>query len=139
MMARRSNKAAPGARETVPARELRLRLYAGAHIAMGPGKADLLEAIMRCGSISAAGRELGISYKRCWDMVETMNQCFRQSLVITAAGGSHGGGAMVTEYGHTVLREFRAMERAAEIAITEPMRALRMRLRARRKSQAGAR
>ena len=73
MMARRSNKAAPGARETVPARELRLRLYAGAHIAMGPGKADLLEAIMRCGSISAAGRELGISYKRCWDMVETMN------------------------------------------------------------------
>lgn len=81
--------------------------YAGTVSAMGPGKADLLEAIARCGSISAAARDMGMSYKRAWDLVDTMNKCFREPLVVTATGGSHGGGAQVTEFGHGVLRRYR--------------------------------
>ena len=60
-------------------------------IAMGPGKADLLEAIAGTGSISAAARKLGMSYRRAWVLVNTMNQCFDRPLVETATGGSHGG------------------------------------------------
>lgn len=85
---------------------------------MGPGKADLLEAIDRVGSISAAAREMGMSYKRAWDLVDTMNRCFRHPLVSTATGGSHGGGAHVTEFGHDVLRRYRAMECKANDSVS---------------------
>ncbi len=107
--------------QTVAPRELRLRVYAGDAIAMGPGKADLLEAIDRTGSISAAGRELGISYKRCWDLVETMNTSFREPLVATAAGGSRGGGTVLTDCGREVLAQFRHMEEQARMAVADEM------------------
>jgi len=71
----------------------RLRILLGAEIAIGPGKADLLEAIARSGSISAAGRELGMSYRRAWNLVEVMNRSFRAPLVETLTGGAGGGGA----------------------------------------------
>jgi molybdate transport system regulatory protein len=84
-------------------------------IAMGPGKADLLRAIEQSGSISAAARELGMSYRRAWLLVDTMNQCFRSPLVETLTGGQHGGGARVTDLGHDVLRRYLEMEaKAAE-------------------------
>lgn len=88
---------------------IKIRIPFGELSAMGPGKADLLDAIERTGSISAAGRDLGMSYKRAWDLVDTMNRCFREPLVSTATGGSHGGGAKVTEFGHQVLRSYRAL------------------------------
>ena len=91
---------------------------------MGPGKADLLEAIDRAGSISGAARDMGMSYKRAWDLVETMNRCFRQPLVATATGGSHGGGAHVTDFGHDVLRRYRDMECKANDCVTEELREL---------------
>ena len=76
--------------------KIKLQLFCGDEIAMGPGKADLLEAIAREGSISGAGRALGMSYRRTWMLVDVMNRCWRQPLVETSAGGSHGGGARVT-------------------------------------------
>lgn len=91
---------------------------------MGPGKADLLEAIARAGSISGAARDMGMSYKRAWDLVETMNRCFKQQLVSTATGGSHGGGAHVTDFGHDVLRRYREMECKANESVTQELREL---------------
>ncbi|HUF20567.1 MAG TPA: winged helix-turn-helix domain-containing protein [Burkholderiales bacterium] len=86
-------------------------------IAMGPGKADLLEAIEQTGSISAAARKMRMSYRRAWLLVDTMNQCFAKPLVATATGGSHGGGAQITEFGREVLRRYREMDSAASAAV----------------------
>lgn len=91
---------------------------------MGPGKADLLEAIERAGSISAAAREMGMSYKRAWDLVDTMNRCFKHPLVSTATGGSHGGGAHVTEFGRDVLHRYRDMECKANDSVADELKAL---------------
>ncbi len=92
---------------------------------MGPGKADLLEAIEREGSISAGGRALGMSYRRTWMLVDTMNRCWREPLVETATGGRHGGGARLTELGREVLRNFRLLQgRIAEAAESDALAAL---------------
>src|SRR5512145_2870057 len=89
----------------------RLRVVLGPGIAIGPGKADLLEAIDRTGSISAAGRQLKMSYRRAWLLVEELNNSFKSDLVAAGKGGAHGGGARLTEMGASVLRHFRNMER----------------------------
>src|SRR5512140_2129613 len=73
-------------------------------IAMGPGKADLLRAIDETGSISAAARQMEMSYRRAWLLVDTMNQAFKSPVVVTLTGGKAGGGAAVTEFGKEVLR-----------------------------------
>jgi molybdate transport system regulatory protein len=104
--------------------ELRLRLMEGDDIAMGPGKADLLEAIAQTGSISGAGRTLNMSYRRAWQLVDLMNRVFREPLVRSAAGGAHGGGAQVTEFGMLVLARYRAMEAAAAAAARTHIRGL---------------
>lgn len=83
---------------------------AGKNIALGPGKVDLLEAIERTGSISAGARELGLSYRRAWDLVDTMNHCFKQLLVERIKGGKGGGGAQLTDQGRRVLKLYRTME-----------------------------
>jgi molybdate transport system regulatory protein len=108
----------------VSSKLLKIRIPHGTESAMGPGKADLLEAIDRAGSISAAAREMGMSYKRAWDLVDTMNRCFKQPLVATATGGSHGGGARVTEFGHDVLRRYRAIECTASAAVEQEVQVL---------------
>lgn len=90
-------------------------------IAMGPGKASLLEAIGRTGSISAAARDLGMSYRRAWLLVDTMNQCFRQPLVSTETGGQKGGGAHVTDFGRDVLRRYLDMEAKAAVSVAGEM------------------
>lgn len=98
----------------------RLRILLGDIIAMGPGKADLLDAILRHGSISAAARTMHMSYRRAWKLVDTMNQAFRHPLVEASTGGRGGGGARVTEFGKDMLQRYRAMEaRAAEILAPE--------------------
>ena len=88
-------------------------------IAMGPGKADLLQAIGETGSISAAARRMNMSYRRAWLLVDTMNQCFDGPLVETATGGSHGGGARITELGKEVLRRYREMDAKASAAVSK--------------------
>jgi molybdate transport system regulatory protein len=103
-----------------PALAPKIRILIGAVVAIGPGKADLLAAIERTGSISAAARQMGMSYRRAWLLVEAMNSAFRQPLVETLTGGEGGGGARVTKLGEEVLRRYRAMEsRAARSAAPE--------------------
>jgi molybdate transport system regulatory protein len=101
----------------------RLRILLGAEIAVGPGKADLLEALVRTGSISAAAREMDMSYRRAWLLVDTMNRSFRTPLVETSQGGAGGGGAQVTALGLDVLVRYRAMEARAAASIADEMRA----------------
>ncbi len=101
--------------------QIRIRIPFGDDYAIGPGKADLLEAIQRTGSISAAGRELKMSYRRAWLLVDTMNRCFQQPLVETSTGGASGGGALVTELGRDVLRRFRTIEHKAAESIGEDL------------------
>ena len=95
--------------------KLKIQILCGGEIAMGPGKADLLDAIALHGSISAAGRALGMSYRRSWLLVDTMNRCWNDRLVETVAGGGRDRGARVTEAGQAVLAAYRALE---EVALT---------------------
>ncbi len=108
----------------------RLRVVLEPDIAIGPGKAGLLEAVRRTGSISAAGKQLGMSYKRAWYLVETMNRCFRAPLVEAVKGGRHGGGARLTATGEEVLRRYRRMEARTARTTATDLRALRRLLRA---------
>ncbi|MGO1460836.1 MAG: winged helix-turn-helix domain-containing protein [Marinobacter sp.] len=90
----------------------RLRLKTGDTIALGPGKAQLLELIQQHHSISAAARALKMSYRRAWLLVDTMNNCFEQPLVLTATGGTQGGGAELSSVGLKVLSLYRQYEKA---------------------------
>jgi len=103
---------------------LRQRLLYGKAIAMGPGKAQLLEHIAATGSISAAARQMGMSYRRAWLLVDTMNQCFASPLIETAAGGSGGGGARVTPLGEQVLGLYRRIEEKTAAAAADELRGL---------------
>lgn len=86
---------------------LRLRLYFDNGLMLGPGKADLLSGIAAHGSISAAGRAMGMSYKRAWSLVEEMNAAFREPLVASTRGGAQGGGAHLTDAGRKILSHYR--------------------------------
>jgi molybdate transport system regulatory protein len=96
---------------------VRIGIPLGDSYAMGPGKADLLDAIHDTGSISAAGRKLGMSYRRAWLLVDEMNRCFRTPVVEARLGGSGGGGARVTELGHEALRRYRELQDQAWAAV----------------------
>lgn len=109
----------PGAAGRTPKPQIRI-LFRKA-IAMGPGKAELLQAIERTGSISAAAREMDMSYRRAWLLVDTMNQSFKQVLVSTETGGQRGGGARVTEFGQEVLQRYLAMEAKAANSVSGEM------------------
>ena len=99
----------------------RLRILLGREIAIGPGKAELLRLIGETGSISAAAREMGMSYRRAWTLVETMNGAFREPVVEAATGGRGGGGAQVTDFGREALQRYRAMEEKAVRSVTAEM------------------
>jgi molybdate transport system regulatory protein len=92
--------------------KLKAQVLVDGEIAIGPGKADLLEAVARAGSIAAAGRELGLSYRRTRDMIDTLNFCWQVPLVQTARGGRQHGGARLTAAGTEVLARYRALEAA---------------------------
>jgi molybdate transport system regulatory protein len=83
-------------------------------VAIGPGKADLLDAIATTGSISAAARAMRMSYRRAWLLVRTMNTCFAKPLVEAAKGGAEGGGARLTATGRRVLSRYRRLTQAVE-------------------------
>jgi len=89
---------------------LRIRLYFSNGSMFGPGKADLLTLISETGSIAAAGRRLGMSYKRAWGLVDTMNTMFAEPLVESSRGGASHGGATVTATGERVLSLYRRLE-----------------------------
>lgn len=105
-----------------PILKIKVQLYCGDEIAMGPGKADLLDAILREGSISAAGRALGMSYRRTWLLVDAMNRCWSGPLVETNPGNARGGGARVTALGETILAHYRALQDCIATATVCPDR-----------------
>ena len=96
--------------------KLILRIDFDRERAIGPGKIRLLELIASSGSISAAGRQMGMSYRRAWLLVDALNHCFRQPVVAAQVGGVRGGGAALTEFGYAVVEHYRAIETAAEAA-----------------------
>lgn len=95
---------------------IKLQLHKGDDVAIGPGKAALLAAIGDTGSISAAARATGMSYRRAWQLVETCNRCFAQPLVETRPGA----GARLTAQGQAVLNAYRRLQAAAERLSTHP-------------------
>jgi molybdate transport system regulatory protein len=111
---------------------LTLRVLGKRAPAMGPGRAALLEKIAESGSISAAARDMGMSYRRAWQLVESINKSFSEPLVVTETGGKRGGGARVTELGVEVLRRFRAMESRASAAIAADLERFSILLKTRR-------
>ena len=104
--------------------KLKVQFVCGEAFAIGPGKADLLAAIRDTGSISAAGRHLGYSYRRTWLMVDTMNRSWRLPLVAKEHGGTRGGGATLTPFGADVLARYRKLEDAVVAAAASPAASL---------------
>jgi len=96
--------------------KVKLQLFCADQHAMGPGKADLLEAIDREGSISGAGRAMGMSYGKCWLLVDSMNRVWSEPLVETRFSGGPGQGASLTDLGREVLAAFRRLEHDVEDA-----------------------
>ena len=103
----------------------RLRVLRGEEVVLGPGKAELLEAIAKTGELRRAAGKLGMSYMRAWKLVQTMNRAFREPLVSTTRGGSGHGAAGLTKTGRTVLAVYHEMERRSLAASGPGFRRLR--------------
>src|SRR5262249_27914174 len=103
-------------REPMGGTRLTLRVDFDTNRSIGPGKIRLLEAIARTGSISQAGRSLGMSYRRAWLLIDDMNRCFNQSVTTAQPGGAQGGGAALTDFGKMLVRNYRGIEMAASNA-----------------------
>jgi molybdate transport system regulatory protein len=123
-------------RGPVAGTRLTLRVDFGSSRSIGPGKIRLLEAIERTGSISQAGRTLGMSYRRAWLLIDDMNRCFRHAVVSAKPGGSRGGGAQLTEFGAELVRDYRAIEAAAASAARKRLRGMESALRVSRPADA---
>lgn len=116
-------KARKSAPKPLPSLSLRIDFDPEGRI--GPGKIELLEQIQTCGSISAAGRAMAMSYKRAWDLVDEINQICGQAAVKRQTGGKHGGGATLTPFGESLVERYRRIERAAADAARKDLVALR--------------
>lgn len=115
----------PARRRPAHSPRVRIRILDDSVVAIGPGKADLLDAIATSGSISAAARTMRMSYRRAWLLVDTMNACFRLPLVVTEKGGPEGGGAKLTPTGRRVLRSYRTLAARVESEFAPLLRAPR--------------
>ena len=116
-------------------RGLTLRVLGKDAPAMGPGKAELIVRIGQTGSISAAARAMGMSYRRAWQLVEALNETYREPVIVTAIGGSRGGGARVTALGERLVVLYRAMEDKASAAIAADLRRFNAELRSTAKAR----
>ena len=101
---------------------IRIRITCGEDIAIGQGKADLLQGILEAGSISGGARKLGMSYRKAWLLVDEMNRCFKAPLVEARLGGARGGGAVVTALGLEALNRYRELQTQAWDAVRKPFR-----------------
>ncbi len=110
-------------RRPLPSLSVRIDLDTEGRI--GPGKIQLLENIHACGSISAAGRAMDMSYKRAWDLVDEINRICRQAAVERQTGGKNGGGAVLTPFGISLVARYRKIERDAASAVRKDLQALR--------------
>ena len=109
--------------QALPSLSVRIDLDAEGRI--GPGKIQLLENIHSCGSISAAGRAMDMSYKRAWDLVDEINRICRHAAVERQTGGKNGGGALLTPFGIALVARYRKIERDAASAVKKELAALR--------------
>ena len=108
---------------------LLLRILSAKYPAMGPGKARLVSLIAETGSISAAARRMGMSYRRAWQLVEALNKSFTQPVVLTSTGGRRGGGAVVTPFGKRLVSAYHGMEAKASAAIADDLQSFSSYLR----------
>jgi molybdate transport system regulatory protein len=108
-----------------PLPSLSVRIDFDSDSRLGPGKIQLLESIAACGSISAAGRAMDMSYKRAWDLVDEINRMCGQAAVARQTGGKHGGGATLTAFGASLVERYRRIERAAATAARKDLASLR--------------
>lgn len=90
---------------------VRFRIDFDATHSVGPGKIELLEHIRETGSLSQAGKEIGMSYRRAWLLLDSLNTSFKKPVVATSVGGKAGGGAMLTEFGAALVKEYRQLEK----------------------------
>jgi len=102
----------------------RLRIGSDRDLALGPGKVALLEAIRETGSISAAGRKLGMSYRRAWLLVDALNRAFESPVIVTVTGGREGGGTELTATGQEIVRRYRRIEALACAAAKKEIEAI---------------
>ena len=105
-------------------RDLKLRIKLCAYAALGPGKVGLLEAVDRCGSITAAAKDQGMSYRRAWLLLDEMNRALAEPVVEASFGGAKGGGARLTATGRTVIELYRRIEAKARAAIADDLAVL---------------
>jgi molybdate transport system regulatory protein len=113
----------------------RIRIVFGEAMRLGPGKVDLLEAIDRTGSISAASRELQMSYRRAWLLIDEVNHIFARPVVIASPGGANGGGAQLTDFGRALVAAYRRIEERTRLAIREEFAPFETDLALRRRRQ----
>lgn len=106
-------------RKSLP--NLSLRIDLGDDARIGPGKIALLEQISSCGSISAAGRAMEMSYKRAWDLVDEINRVCGRDTVARQTGGKNGGGAALTPFGEELVARYRRIEREAATAVRKEL------------------
>jgi molybdate transport system regulatory protein len=104
---------------------LTIRVNLGSFGYLGPGKIELMERISRHGSITAAGKEMKMSYRRAWLLVDELNHIFREPLIETQMGGPGGGGARLSKLGRDVVGRYRAIEGACSKASAADLRALK--------------
>ena len=116
---------------------IRFRIDFGPQLAVGPGKIALLESIRHSGSLSQAARELKMSYRRAWLLLDSLNGAFTQPVVRTNTGGRRGGGSQLTALGEKLIRTYRAFEAAAQQRATRDFKALAGQIRASRPNRTG--
>jgi len=90
--------------------DTRIRIYFDARLAIGPGRIELLEGVQRTGSLSQAAREMKMSYRRAWLLMQSLNDSLASPASVAAKGGRHGGGATVTPLGRDLIRAYRSFE-----------------------------
>jgi molybdate transport system regulatory protein len=111
------------------AARLTVRVDFGGDRSIGPGKIRLLEAVHKTGSIARAGRALGMSYRRAWLLIDDLNRCFREAVVRKKPGGTRGGGALVTAFGRSLIKEYRFIEARAAAGVEKRLHGLERSLR----------
>lgn len=108
----------------MPKAAIRFRVDWRPQGAIGPGKIALLEQIGRGGSLSQAARELGMSYRRAWQLLDSLNHCLREPVAITAQGGRRGGGATVTAFGRQLIRAYRDFDAEVQVRAARHFRGI---------------